>query len=80
MSLVEQNSSLAGQTALLPEHSVVQMRHPVPAFEVLPGTKGTIVHVYTEGKGYEVEFANAGGIPKLIDVALSDVEPVSPGE
>jgi hypothetical protein len=38
------------------EHDGVELRVPFPAFHLLAGSTGTIVHIYPSGNVVEVEF------------------------
>ncbi|MBE7494187.1 MAG: DUF4926 domain-containing protein [Verrucomicrobiaceae bacterium] len=59
---------------VLPEHAVVRLRRALEADGLAAGAKGTIVHVYEGGAGYEVEFAKAGERPKLVTLEPADIE------
>jgi len=42
---------------------------------------GCVVHVYQNGKGYEVEFVDGGGhTVALITVAAGEIRPIKSGE
>lgn len=43
------------------EHTLVILKRPLPSIGLAAGTFGVVVHVYAEGKAYEVEFLNADG-------------------
>jgi hypothetical protein len=61
-----------GQT--MPELSIVALRnaHRYEAGVLPPGTKGTIVHAYRDGAGYEVEFSEP--FHCVVTVAHDDIE------
>ena len=52
---------------MLDEHSRVVLTDDIPAEGLEAGDVGTIVHVYSGGKAYEVEFFSLGG--KTVAVA-----------
>ena len=58
----------------LPEQTVVSLRHGLENEELRKGARGTIVHVYEGGAGYEVDFTEAGQLRKVVTVELSDIE------
>lgn len=58
----------------MPEHTVVSLRRDLSEDGMKAGAKGTIVHVYEGGAGYEVEFTRSGGIPKVVTVESADIE------
>ena len=64
----------APSASALPEHAVVSLRHGLKNEGLRKGARGTIVHVYEGGAGYEVEFAKAGQRPKVVTVEPSDIE------
>jgi len=43
------------------EHERVVLRTPVPGEGLEAGDVGTVVHVYSDGKAYEVEFLTRDG-------------------
>jgi hypothetical protein len=43
------------------EHERVVLKAPVPAEGLEAGDVGTVVHVYQDGKAYEVEFLTLDG-------------------
>ncbi|MBL9130974.1 MAG: DUF4926 domain-containing protein [Verrucomicrobiaceae bacterium] len=73
MPAVATRASTSTASALL-EHAVVCLRHGLKNDGLRKGAKGTIVHVYEGGAGYEVEFAKAGGRPKVVTVEPADIE------
>jgi hypothetical protein len=62
------------EVAVLAEHSVVSLKHDLSSEGLTKGARGTIVHVYEGGAGYEVEFGTTGHRPKLVTVEPSDIE------
>jgi hypothetical protein len=60
----------------IPELGIVALRHPRECEgKVLPeGTTGTVVYVYRDGSGYEVEFAEP--FHCVLTVGADDIQPV----
>ena len=46
---------------MIKEHDRVVLTESVPAEGLEPGDVGTVVHVYADGKAYEVEFVALDG-------------------
>jgi hypothetical protein len=46
---------------MISEHDRVVLTTPIPAESLLAGDVGTVVHVYEDGKAYEVEFVALDG-------------------
>ena len=46
---------------MIKEHDRVVLTESVPAYGLEPGDVGTVVHVYADGKAYEVEFVALDG-------------------
>lgn len=46
---------------MIAEHSRVVLTTPIPAESLEAGDVGTVVHVYRDGQGYEVEFVALDG-------------------
>jgi hypothetical protein len=66
---------------MIAEHSLVVLDCDPPHERLSRGDVGTIVHVYKEGRGYEVEFVDGSGhTVALITVRANDVRPIAPGE
>ena len=66
---------------MIAEHSLVVLDADPPHENLTRGDVGTVVHVYKEGKGYEVEFVDGGGqTVALVTVASGDVRPIKAGE
>lgn len=66
---------------MITEHSLVVLDTDPPHEILSRGDVGTVVHVYKDGKGYEVEFVDGGGrTVALITVDASDVRPIGSGE
>lgn len=64
----------ASTSGPLPEHALVRLLHALKADGLRAGARGTIVHVYAGGAGYEVEFVKAGQRPKVVTVEPADLE------
>jgi hypothetical protein len=58
------NPSIAMQKPFQ-EHDLVALAFDLPEERLNRDAEGTIVHVYADGKAYEVEFASDGG-PKVV--------------
>lgn len=43
------------------EHDAVVLARPLPECKLVAGDVGTIVHVYGDQQGFEVEFISGGG-------------------
>ncbi len=62
---------------MIKEHDIVVLTKDVPDEELLAGDVGTIVTIYKDGKGYEVEFTTPGGETRcVVTVAANMVRPV----
>ena len=63
------------------EHTRVVLTKALPADPLAAGDVGTVVHVYSDGRAYEVEFTTLdGGTAAVVTVESSDVRPVGRGE
>ncbi len=58
---------------MISEHERVVLTEPVATELLAAGDVGTVVHVYPDGKAYEVEFTTLAGDT----VAVTTVEPTS---
>ena len=68
-------ATLAAQVVeVIPEHAVVRLLPDRPADGLKAGDKGTVVHVYEGGAGYEVEFVGGRTRPKLVTVEPEEIE------
>ena len=66
---------------MIAEHSLVVLDSDPTHDKLTRGDVGTVVHVYKDGKGYEVEFVDgAGQTVALITVGANDVRPIKAGE
>lgn len=63
------------------ELSLVVLTHPVPEHELLAGDIGTIVHCYSDGKAWEVEFVTAEGrTVAVLTLTAVDLRPMKQEE
>ena len=63
---------------MIREHDRVVLTAPVPKERLEIGDVGTVVHVYADGKAFEVEFTTlGGGTAAVATVDASDVRPVT---
>ncbi|HKZ77734.1 MAG TPA: DUF4926 domain-containing protein [Pyrinomonadaceae bacterium] len=66
---------------MIKEHDRVVLTRAIPAERLVAGDVGTVVHLYSDGKAYEVEFvALDGHTAAVVTVEALDVRPVLPGE
>ena len=66
---------------MIAEHSLVVLDCDPPHAKLNRGDVGTIVHVYKNGAGYEVEFVDGGGHTiALVTVGSNDIRPIKSGE
>ena len=66
---------------MIKEHDRVVLAATVPSEGLVVGDVGTVVHVYQDGKAYEVEFTTLEGkTAAVITVAAAQVRPVRKGE
>jgi len=63
---------------MISEHERVVLTEPVAADGLVAGDVGTVVHVYPDGKAYEVEFTTlAGETVAVATVEATSVRPVT---
>lgn len=63
------------------EHDRIVMTGAVPGGRFVPGDVGTVVHVYSDNLGYEVEFTTLDGrTAAVVTVPAADVRPVGDDE
>ena len=63
------------------EHERVVLKTPVPAEGLEAGDVGTVVHVYGDGKAYEVEFLTLDGrTAAVVTLEAVQVRPVGQRE
>jgi Domain of unknown function (DUF4926) len=66
---------------MIKEHERVVLKTAVPAERLEAGDVGTVVHVYRDGRAYEVEFTTLEGkTAAVVTVEASCVRPVSKRE
>ena len=56
------------------EHSCVRLHRDVPEHQLLVGATGTVVGVYSDGVGYEVEFIDPGTDRTIAVVTLTTAD------
>ncbi len=63
---------------MIDEHSRVVLLKDLPQNELEAGDVGTIVHIYSDGKAYEIEFVALDGHTRAVcTVEALDVRPVT---
>jgi hypothetical protein len=66
---------------MIKEHERVVLKAPISEAGLEIGDVGTVVHVYRDGRAYEVEFTTlAGKTAAVVTVEASQVRPVSQHE
>jgi Domain of unknown function (DUF4926) len=66
---------------MIKEHERVVLKAPIPVEGLESGDVGTVVHVYRDGRAYEVEFTTlAGKTAAVVTVEADQVRPVSQRE
>ncbi len=66
---------------MIREHDRVVLLAPVAADRLEAGDVGTVVHVYSDGGAFEVEFTTLdGGTAAVATVAAANVRPVTSRE
>lgn len=66
---------------MIVEHALVVLDVDPTDARLTRGDVGTVVHVYKDRQGYEVEFVDGGGSTvALITVGPDDVRPIKRGE
>ncbi len=66
---------------MLAEHSIVVLNSDMPDAGLHAGDVGAIVHVYGQGKAYEVEFIDGDGTTiALMTLVSREIRPIGPGE
>lgn len=62
---------------MIHEHDRIVLRNDLPDNELYAGDVGTVVHVYDEGRAYEVEFCTLRGDTVTVATVSADhVRPV----
>jgi ribulose-5-phosphate 4-epimerase/fuculose-1-phosphate aldolase len=63
---------------MIKEHDSVALGRDLPEYGLARGDLGTIVHIYADGKAYEVEFMTlTGDTIGVVTLELGDVRPVT---
>ena len=63
---------------MIQEHDRVVLTASVPEGGLEPGDVGTVMHVYVDGKAYEVEFATLDGHTRaVVTLEAGQIRPVS---
>ena len=66
---------------MITEHSMVVLNDDRSADGLNAGDVGAVVHIYGDGKAYEVEFVDGDGSTiALLTLEPSDVRPIEAGE
>lgn len=63
------------------EHDVIVLTRDLPERNLRAGDVGTVVHVYAEGKVYEVEFVTGAGQTRaVVTLQPTEIRPLGAGE
>jgi hypothetical protein len=63
---------------MIDEHERIVLTEAIPDEGLEPGDVGTVVHVYADGKAYEVEFMALDGHTRaVVTLEANQVRPVS---
>jgi ribulose-5-phosphate 4-epimerase/fuculose-1-phosphate aldolase len=66
---------------MIKEHDRVALVRDLPEHGLARGDLGTVVHIYADGKAYEVEFMTlTGDTIGVVTLELGDVRPVTDRE
>ncbi len=66
---------------MIAEYDRVVLMHDLPREGLKAGDVGTVMHIYSEGKGYEVEFmALNGDTIAVVTLKAEEVRPVGPND
>ena len=66
---------------MINEHDRVALDRDLPEFGLTKGDLGTVVHIYADGKAYEVEFMTlSGDTIGVVTLETSDVRPTTDRE
>lgn len=59
---------------MINELSIVALTKGIPSYKLEPGDVGTVVHVYGDGKAYEVEFiTNKGNTIAVLSLKKGEI-------
>ncbi len=63
------------------EHTIIVLNSDHPAESLFAGDVGTVVHAYTKGRAYEVEFVQGNGSTvALLTLPADEVRSLAAGE
>ncbi len=63
------------------EHDVVVLTRDLPEHNLRAGDVGAVVHIYAQGKAYEVEFVTGAGQTLALEtLEPTDIRPLAPSE
>jgi hypothetical protein len=63
------------------EHSVIVLTRDLPELALRAGDVGAVVHVYADGKGYEIEFVTGSGQTLAVEtLEAKDIRPLGDRE
>ncbi len=66
---------------MIKEHDLIVLKNDVPSEGLKAGDVGTVVHLYGDGKAFEVEFTTLGGNTlSVVTLEADAIRPVSAGE
>ena len=66
---------------MIAEHDLIVLTSDIPAESLVAGDVGTVVHLYSDGKAYEVEFTTISGETiSVATVEAANLRPVGPGD
>jgi hypothetical protein len=66
---------------MIKEHDRIVLSAPLPQHGLEAGDVGTVIHLYEDGRAYEVEFvALDGHTAAVVTVESSQLRPVTPDE
>lgn len=69
------------RVAMIKEHERIVLKVAIPAEGLEAGDVGTVVHLYRDGRAYEVEFTTLEGkTAAVVTVEAADVRPVNKRE
>lgn len=66
---------------MIKEHDRIVLKTDVPVESLRAGDVGTVVHLYNDGRAYEVEFVTLDGrTAAVVTLEADQVRPVNPRE
>jgi hypothetical protein len=73
--------SIRENTSSIPDHLWVVLKRDLPEHDLRAGDVGAVVHVYAEGKAFEVEFVTGDGQTLAVEtLETDDIRPLGAGE